>query len=128
MSGNKSPLSNISDGTVLLSVWEEQSRLNIPSALWLPLRSHFMCNVDEASVLGSEGTVKVLGDAEQKKHQKNLEDNHDSITIVRVGNAAGADGPLIFLVKGKAMDVSALKVWEKCGAPIGSTIIMTPSA
>jgi hypothetical protein len=31
-------------------------------------------------------------------------------------------GPLIFLAKGKHMDVPALKHLEKCGAPIGSTI------
>jgi hypothetical protein len=57
-----------------------------------------------------------------------MDENRDSITIVRVGNAACMSGPLIFLAKGKHMDVPALKHLEKCGAPIGSTIIMTPSA
>mgnify|MGYP001031646604 CR=1 FL=1 len=113
---------------VIQSMWEEQRRLNIPAVLYLPIQAHFICNVDETSVMACEGTLKVIGDAERKKHQKNSADSRDSITIVRVGNAAGSNGPLIFLAKGKSMDVPALKNLEKLGAPKCSTIVMTPNA
>jgi hypothetical protein len=77
--------------------------------------------------MGSEGTLKIIGDRKRRKHNKNVEDNRDSITLVRVGNAGGHSGPLIFLAKGKTMDVPALKDLSKHGAPPHSTIIMTPS-
>jgi hypothetical protein len=69
---------------VIECIWEEQAWLNLPSVLWHSIRAHFMCIINETSAMASEGTVKIIGDADQKKHQKNMDDNHDSITIVRV--------------------------------------------
>jgi hypothetical protein len=57
-----------------------------------------------------------------------MDDNRDSITIVRVGNAAGGAGPQIYLAKGKTLEVNTLKNLEKHGAPKYSKIIMTPNA
>jgi hypothetical protein len=81
-------------------IWEEQNRLNLPSVLWNLIRADFICNVDEASVMASEGKIKIIGDAEWNEHQKTMDDNRNSITIVKVGNAGSTSGPL-FLAKGE---------------------------
>ena len=93
---------------VIDSMFEEQKSLNLPAENFNDLRAHFIVNVDETCVITSEGTVKDIGDADRKKHTKNNWDNKDSITIVRVGNAGGTNGPLIFLAKGQRMTVKAL--------------------
>ncbi len=59
---------------------------------------------------------------------KKFADSRDTITIVLVGNAAGSNGPLIFLAKGKSTDVPALKNLEELGTAKYSTIVMTPNA
>jgi len=113
---------------ILCSMFEEQRSLNLSAEKFNDLRPHFIVNVDETCVMASEGTVKVIGDEDREKHTKNICDNKDSITIVRVGNAGGTNGPLIFLAKGQRMDVKALENLEDLGAPKGSKIIMTPNA
>ncbi len=113
---------------VVESIWRDLDASNLPVEEFHPLKPHFTCNVDETCIMGSEGTLKIIGDGQRKKHNKSVEDNRDSITVVRVGNAGGNSGPLIFLAKGKTMDVPALKDLMKIGAPPHSTVIMTPSA
>jgi hypothetical protein len=39
-----------------------------------------------------------------KKHEKNTQDNRDSITIVRIGSAGGTSGPRIFLIKREELE------------------------
>ena len=113
---------------VVESMLNDLDSTNLPADAFHPLKPHFICNVDETCIMGSEGTLKIIGDGKRRKHNKNVEDNRDSITLVRVDNAGGHSGPLIFLAKGKTMDVPALKDLSKHGAPPHSTIIMTPSA
>jgi hypothetical protein len=66
---------------------------NLPADEFHPLKPHFICNVDETCIMGSEGTLKIIGDGKGRKHNKNVEDNRDSITVVRVGNAGGHSVP-----------------------------------
>ena len=64
--------------------------------------------------------------AKKKKHEKTTGDSRTSITVVRCGNAAGQDGPMIFLLGGKRKPCGLTDEFlGKCGAPQGSTIIMT---
>jgi hypothetical protein len=63
------------------------------------LQPFFQINLGEMGVLGSTGVLQVVGSAEVKKHEKNTQDNHDSITIVRIGSAGGTSEPWIFLIK-----------------------------
>lgn len=110
------------------SIWEEQALLNLPAEDFMGVRAHFMLNLDETCVMASDGNLKVIADGSRKKQEKNSDDNRDSITIVRVGNAAGNAGPQIYLAKGKSLPHKQLKQIEKLGATKGSKIIMTPSA
>ncbi len=71
------------------SMWNEQKNLNSPAPDFEPIKAHFMCNVDKTSVLDRKGTIRVLGDSSRKKHEKVTSKCHDSVTIVRVGNAGG---------------------------------------
>jgi hypothetical protein len=113
---------------VIESIWKDQDGTNLPADEFAPLKPHFTCNLDETCVMGCEGTIKIIGDGGRKKHNKSVEDNRDSITIVRIGNAGGSSGPLLFLARGKTMDVPALKNLPSLGAPPNSKIIMTPTA
>ena len=51
--------------------------------------------------MGNLSNLRIVGSAEVKKHEKASSDNKDSITIVRIGSAAGDTGPWVFLIKKK---------------------------
>lgn len=111
-------------------VWADQAQRNQPCEDFEKLKEHFMGNLDETGVAASEGCLHIIGEKEQKKHEKNTDDSRESITAVRIGNAAGNEGPYIFLAKGKKMECKSLQpnVLREKGAPGGSRVIMTPSA
>lgn len=110
--------------------WEEQKRLNLPSALFASSKKYFMMNLDESCIMCSEGNIKVIASANKKKVEKNMDDNRDSITLLRTGSAAGTTGPWIFLVRGECekIESSALKNLDKKGCPPGSKVYTAPSA
>jgi hypothetical protein len=110
------------------SVWQDQARLNLPSEDFDTKKAYFMLNLDETCVMANDGAVHIIGDAKKKRHDKIMDDNRGSITIVRIGSAAGCEGPQIFLAAGKTMEVKALNNLELLGAPKYSKIIMTPTA
>jgi hypothetical protein len=110
------------------SVWEEQRSMNLPAEDFEQKKAHFMLNLDETCVMASDGNLKVVGDASRKKQEKNSDDNRDSITIVRIGNAAGESGPQIYLARGKTLPLSKLQNLPRLGAPKGSKVVMTPNA
>lgn len=110
-------------------VWERQALQNKPTDKFNLVSSNFMINLDETGVLASEGTVKIVGSGDRKKHEKNMDDACDSITIIRIGSAAGVSGPWIFLCRGKKLDRRSLKnLPENYSAPAGSVVVMTPNA
>ena len=79
--------------------------------------------------MASAGTVKIIGNKKKKKHEKNLSDNRDSITVVRVGSAGNVDGPRIYLAKGKQCELGIFKDFcSNFRAPPGSCAEMTPNA
>ena len=88
---------------------EEQKRLNKYDPHFLGLVDHFMMNLDESSMVASNGVLRVVGSAEKRKHEKITDDNRDSISTIRVGSSAGADGPRIYLTQGKKW------MWRHCG-------------
>ena len=70
-------------------------------------------------------------DCKNKKHEKNTSVCRQSITIVRVGSAAGVEGPHIFLAKGVELTAESMlkKNFARIHkAPIGSFVEMTPNA
>jgi hypothetical protein len=79
--------------------WEEQRRLNQPAEEYDKLKAHFTTDLDETSVLGNEGTAKVVGAAAKKKHEKNMDDCRESITIAcGLAVLASTVGPGFFLL------------------------------
>jgi hypothetical protein len=113
-------------------VWEEHRRVNLPSDEFAALQPHLQLNLDETSVLGCNGNLRIVGSAEGKKHKKTTQDNCDSVTIVRIGSASGETGPWIFLLKGKKKlePTHPLRKLERNfpGVLAGSKVIMTPNA
>ena len=49
----------------------------------------------------NEGELKVIGRKYKPSHEKNCSESSFSITVLRVGNTAGVNGPVIFLEKVK---------------------------
>jgi hypothetical protein len=98
---------------------------------FMKLKDCFTVNLDESRFMGSEGVLRVIGSATQKKHEKNTSDSRQSITIVRVGSAAGVvEGPHIFLAKGVELTTESMlkKNFARIHkAPIGSFVEMTPN-
>ena len=129
-----SPLQNFfaTQNTMQLA-WDEQRRLNSTSAQNIVKFEsnidYFTLNLDKTCFLASDGIVRVIGSINKKKHEKNIGDCRDSITVVRVGSAAGIDGPRIYLAKGKTLEYNQFKDFCRCNdAPPGSMVSMTPNA
>jgi hypothetical protein len=107
----------------------EQVRLNLPADEFERVKEHFFCRMDESCLLGSDGTVKVIGSASKSKTEKIMGDCRSSITVLRTGAAGGSSGPWIFLAAGKELTCRALKnIDKKDGVPPNSKVYMTPTA
>ncbi len=75
------------------SVWKDYCRLNEPFNEYKNLQRFLKINLDEMGILGSTGVLQIVGSAEVKKHEKNTQDNCNSITIVWIGSAGGTSWP-----------------------------------
>jgi hypothetical protein len=63
---------------------------------------HFIWNLDEECLMGNlNGTQKVICEKARRKHEKKTQDSRCSITLLRLGNAAGYQGATIILLKGQ---------------------------
>jgi hypothetical protein len=90
------------------------------------LMAHFILGGDETCLLANDGVVTVLGDKEKKKHEKVLDDSRVSITMYRLGSAAGSTGPTGFLMSGKRVKTGyTTNFLVDNGAALGSSIHMT---
>lgn len=117
---------------VELNGWDEDESKMTPVELdnHKHVKEVHTCNLVESCVMmASEGQVKILGNRAKKKHKKNIPDSRESITAVRVGSAVGVDGPCIYLVKEKDIELNAFKDFTKhFPVPHGSCVEMTSSA
>jgi hypothetical protein len=80
------------------TVWGDDCLFNQPADKFLELQHYFQLNLDETCIMGSHGSLKIVGSTEVKKHKKITNNNKESITIVCVGSVAGHSGPWILLV------------------------------
>ena len=62
--------------------WEYLQSANKPLELFVQLQEHFQLNLDESCFMCSDGELKIIGNAEKKRHDKNNSDNRVSITTV----------------------------------------------
>ena len=106
--------------------------MNIPCSLFVALHKFFQLNLDETCFLCNDGELRILGDGEKPRHDKNTSDTRLSITVLRVGSAGGIKGPVFFIAKGT--ETTANRVFtdkllvEKYEMPIGSTVLFNDSA
>lgn len=92
------------------------------------LKDYCTVNLDESGFQGSLGKLKVIGNAKKKKHEKNVSDNRDSVTSIRIGSAGNVDGPRIYLAKGETHESKKFENFTKYfRAPEGSFVEMTPN-
>ena len=83
---------------------------------------------DEACFIACDGKVKVHGCTSTKKHQKKTADTRCSISILRVGNAAGSQGPTAILLKGQRKSKITEAFLTQHGAAPGSCVAVNSSA
>jgi hypothetical protein len=121
---------------------EEASRLSAPDedvtgpnrTLWRELSANFVLNLDECNSQASQGSSFIVGDSKIRKHEKNETSSRVSITTVECGNAAGNDGPSMYLMAGEQMPGHFEELYgsssflRTSGAPRNSFVVMTPSA
>ena len=93
------------------------------------VQAHIKVNLDEQCFMGSDGKLKIIGDAEKKKHERELSDSRESITALFVGSAADTKGPTMFCLAGKKCKVGYNDATLRMlGCKKGSHIAMTPTA
>ena len=94
------------------------------------LIAHFIVGGDEACFMANaHGGAKVIGSADIRKQEKNVDDCRASITVYRTGTPVGDQGPTAFLMKGeKKRNVYSKKFLTKHGAAPGLEVVMTETA
>ena len=80
--------------------WEDLRRKNSPRDIFIRFAHYFQLNFDEISFLCNEGELRIIGGNDRPHHNKNCSDLRFSILVLRIGNAAGVNNPVIFLAKG----------------------------
>lgn len=114
-------------------MWKKLIELNsgpdgIDRDTFLHIIDYFIVFWDETSVQARDGALHILGDADIKKHEKNLDDSRDSITALRTGTVKG-NGPTAFLVKGERVKVGFTGAFfDNIGMAKGTACFPTPSA
>jgi hypothetical protein len=86
---------------------------------------------DETNLMSSDDNrgVKLIGAANQKKHEKKSADCRSSISLYHTGAVAGDTCTTIFLMKGKTKRHGFTDHYlPSNGCAIGSTVIMTENA
>ena len=104
---------------------EDMRRTNSPRDIFIPCAHYFQLNLDETCFLCNEGELKIIGDNDKPRHDKNCRNLRFSITFLRVGSAAGVKGTVIFLEKGTKVHprLRGKNLVTKYGFPEGSCVI-----
>ena len=121
---------------VLDAVWDDLTKHNVlppgdARKIFELVKEHFWLNLDETCIQCNDGNIRIVGSKERKTQSKITDDSRFSITILRVGNAAGSDGPIIIILKGKDKKIYSKvlnDIVKAFGCPPGSCVINTPSA
>ena len=107
-------------------MWQTSS----PRDIFIRNAHYFQLNLDETCFLCNEGKLKIIGDNDKPCHNKNCSDSRFSIAVLRVGSAAGLNGPVIFLSKGTKLHprLRGNNLVTKYGLPEGSFVIPNKAA
>ena len=87
-------------------------------------------NLDETYLLCNEGGLKIIGGKNKPCHNNNFSNLRFPITVLRVGSAAGVNGPVIFMEKGEKMHprLRGNNLVTKYGLPEVSYVIPNKAA
>ena len=87
-------------------------------------------NLDETCFLCNECELNIIGDNDKPRHDKNCSDSRFSITFLRVGSAAGANGPVISISRGAKVHprLRGKNLVTKYGFSEGSCVIPNKEA
>ena len=72
-------------------------KVNTPTGAFNSVQEYFQLNFDESCFICNDGVLKIIGNKDQKRHDKNASDNCVSISVVRSVNTEGNNGPVIFI-------------------------------
>ena len=110
--------------------WEDLRRKNSPRNIFTRFSHYFLFNLDETCFLCNEGELKVIGSKDKPRHDQNFSDSRFSITALRVGSAAGLNGPVIFMEKGTKVHhrLKGTNFVTRYGLPEGSCVIPNKAA
>ena len=94
------------------------------------LGCNFQLNIDETCFMCSKGSLKSIGDANRKRHDKNICDNRLSITVLRCGSAASTHTPVVFIMSGKVVPriFTGNRLHKNYGLPEGSCVLVNDNA
>ena len=86
--------------------------------------------MDESCLLCNERELKIIGDNNKPRPDKNFSDSRFSIKFLWVGSAAGVNGPVIFLAKFTKVHpkLRGNNSVTKYGLPEGSCVIPNKAA
>ena len=87
-------------------------------------------NLDGTCFLCAEGELSIIVNNDKPCNDKNFSNLRFSITVLRVGSAAGVNGPVIFLAKGTKVHprLRGNNLMTKYGFPEGSCVIPNKAA
>ena len=110
--------------------WEDLRKTNSPCDIFIIHDHYFRLNLDETCFLCNEGELKIIGGNDKPRHVKNCSNSRFSITVLRVGIAAGVNGPVIFLAKGENAHqrLRGKNLVTKYGSTEGSCVIPNKTA
>ena len=75
--------------TLVDDIWERMRETNLPPDSVVNHMEHFHLNLDESCIMANDRSLMIIGGHERKKHKKRLYDSRLSLTLIRIGNAAG---------------------------------------
>uniref|UniRef100_A0A7S2XM23 Uncharacterized protein n=1 Tax=Attheya septentrionalis TaxID=420275 RepID=A0A7S2XM23_9STRA len=102
---------------------------NLTGKTFGELIHHFIFGGDEACMMASSGGLMIIGSKDRKKHERAIADSRVSMSVYRIGNVAGTQGPTIMIMSGKRRRKGFTDAYlKRYGAAEGSTIVMTPTA
>ena len=96
---------------------------NLPPDSFVNHMEDFQLDLDEICIMANDGSLMIIGGSDRKKHENRLDESRLSLTLIRIGNAAGNEGPWIFLYKGKSnpnKSISDAVLVYQLGGHVGS--------
>ena len=85
---------------IIEAEWEDLRQKNSPRDIFIPYAHYFQLNLDETCFLRNDFELKIVGRNDKHRHDRKWSDSIFSITVLRVGSAAGINYLVKFMTKG----------------------------